>query len=95
MRKLQKHLRRGLFCESCGITDHSLLIVKLNTYALLAKALIAALKDRKSSQTRYEGKSAFQTFAFELYKQIKTKTKKEHTRLVIVSVGVNVVAKNR
>ena len=36
----------------------------------------------------------FQTIAFELYKQPKVKTtKKEHIRLVIVFIGVNVVAK--
>ena len=36
---------------------------------------------------------AFQTVAIELYKQPKTKTKKEHIRLVIVFIGVDVLAK--
>ena len=36
----------------------------------------------------------FQTIAIELYKQPKTKTtKKEHIRLVIVAIGVDVVPK--
>ena len=39
----------------------------------------------------YEGKSVFQAITIELYKQ--PKIKKEYTRLVIVSIGVNVVAK--
>ena len=33
--KLEKHLLRGLFCCSCGITYHSLLKVKSNKRALL------------------------------------------------------------
>ena len=56
--------------------------------------LIAALKDKKKFPPRYEGKPAFQTITIELYKQPKTKTtKKEHIRLVTVSIGVDVVAK--
>ena len=35
LRKLEKYVRRGLFCESCGITDDSCLKEKFNTYALL------------------------------------------------------------
>ena len=38
LRKLEKYLRRSLFCESCVITDHSLLEVKSNTDALLKNA---------------------------------------------------------
>ena len=34
-RKLEKHVRRRLFCESCGITDHCLLKVKFKIDALL------------------------------------------------------------
>ena len=34
-KKLGKHLRRGLFCESCGITSHRLLNVKHNKDPLL------------------------------------------------------------
>ena len=45
--RLEKHLRRGLFCKSCGITDHSLLKVKINRN--LPKVLIVALKDKKRS----------------------------------------------
>ena len=41
---------------------------------------------------QYEGKSAFQTIAVELYKQRKTTEKKEHKRLVRISVWVDVVA---
>ena len=55
--------------------------------------LIAALKDKKKLPQRYGRKSAFQTIAIELYKQAKTKTKKEHIRLVIVFIGVDVLAK--
>ena len=55
--------------------------------------LIAALKDNKKFPRGYKRKSAFQTIPIELYKQPKTKTKKEHTRLVIVYIGVDVVAK--
>ena len=58
----------------------------------------------KKLPRRYEGKYAFQTVAIELYKQPKTKkenkTKKEQTknppkniRLVIVSIGLDVVTK--
>ena len=42
---------------------------------------------------RYGRKSSFQTIAIELHKQPKTKTKKEHIRLVIVFIGVDVLAK--
>ena len=31
----REDLRRCLFCESCGIIEHSMLTVKLNIYALL------------------------------------------------------------
>ena len=55
--------------------------------------LIAALKDKKKLPRRYERKSAFQTIAIELYKQPKTKTKKEYIRLVTVFIGVDIVAK--
>ena len=41
----------------------------------------------------YEEKSAFQTFAIELYKQPKTKIKKEYMKLVLLSIDVDVVAK--
>ena len=36
---------------------------------------------------------AFQTISIELYKQAKAKSKKEHIRLAIISIGVHVVAK--
>ena len=56
--------------------------------------MIAALKDKKRLPRQYEEKSEFQSIAIELYKQPRTKTtKKEHRRLVIVSTGLNVVAK--
>ena len=51
--------------------------------------LIAALKDNKSCHDDTKD----QTIAIELYKQPKTKTKKEHIRLVIVFIGVDVLAK--
>ena len=51
--------------------------------------LIAALKDNKSSQDDTKD----QTIAIKLYKQPKTKTKKEHITLVIAFIGVDVVAK--
>ena len=41
----------------------------------------------KKLPRRYKGESAFQAFAIELYKQPKTKTKKEHIRLVIEFIG--------
>ena len=48
LRKLEKHLRRDLFFESCWITDHDLLkVVKFNRN--LQKMLIAALKEKKKS----------------------------------------------
>ena len=47
----------------------------------------------KNLPGRYEGKSKFQTFTTELYKQRKRKTKKEHIRLVIFSIGTDVVGK--
>ena len=53
LRKLEKHLSQGLFCESCEITDHSLRKVKFNTDALL--------EINKKLPRQYEGKSAFQT----------------------------------
>ena len=40
---------------------------------------------------RYEEQFEFQTFVIELYKQ--PKTKKEQIRLVIISIGVDFVAK--
>ena len=55
--------------------------------------LIAAPKDKKKLPRRYKRKSAFQTIPIELCKQPKTKTKKEHIRLAIVYIGVDVVAK--
>ena len=75
MKNLEKHLRRGLFCESCGIADHNLLKVKFNIYSArnLPNVLIAALKDKKKLPRRYERKSAFQTITIESYKQPKTK----------------------
>ena len=54
---------------------------------------IAALKDKKKLPRRYGRKSAFQTIAIELHKQPKTKTKKEHIRLVIAFIGVDVLPK--
>ena len=54
--------------------------------------MIAALKHKKKLPQRYRRKSAFQTIAIELYKQPKTKTKKEHIRLVTVFIGVDVLA---
>ena len=35
LEKLEKYLWRGLFCESCEVTYHSLLKVKSNEGALL------------------------------------------------------------
>ena len=68
LEKLEKHLRRGLFCKSCGITYYSVLKVKPNKDALLelVKVLLVALKYRKSSHGDNEGKSAFQITAIEL-----------------------------
>ena len=54
--------------------------------------LLVALKDKKkSSHDDNEWKSAFQTIATELYKQLKRK-KKEQLRLVISSIRVDVVS---
>ena len=52
--------------------------------------MIAGLKDK--GKFAYEGKFTFQTIATELYKQ-PPKAKKEHLKLVIVTIGVDVVAK--
>ena len=49
-------------------------------------------KNKKKVPQQYEGKSAFQTIAIELYKQSKTKTIKKHIRLVMLD-AVMVVAK--
>ena len=51
--------------------------------------MIVALKNKKSSHNDTKD----QTIAIELYKQPKPKPKKEHIRLVIVFIGVDVVAK--
>ena len=47
LRKLEKHLRRDVFFESCWITDHDLFkVVKFNRNLL--KMMISVLKDKKS-----------------------------------------------
>ena len=74
LQKLEKHLWRGLFCESFGITYHSLRWFVKN----LTKVFHVALKYKKSSYDDNEGKSAFQPIAIELYKQPKNKAKKNH-----------------
>ena len=51
--------------------------------------MIVALKNKKSSHNDTKD----QTIAIELYKQPEPKPKKEHIRLVIVFIGVDVVAK--
>ena len=84
-RKLEKHLWRDLFYESCGITDHSLLKVKFNTVTLLEIwRRICIDLHFKLSQLNYTNDE-------------KQKQKKEHIRLVrthrLLSIGVNVVAK--
>ena len=38
LRKLEKHLTRGLFYEGCGIIDHSLGKVKIKTQTLSWKS---------------------------------------------------------
>ena len=95
--KGREHLWRGLSYESCGIADHSLLQVKFNTDILLViwwKCWLNHQKIKKLSR-RNEGISAFQTIAVHLYKQPKTTTKKkEHTRLVIFSIEIDVVARS-
>ena len=54
--KLEKHRWYGLFCESCWITDHSLLTVNSNKGAInLMKVLYAVLKDKKSSPNNMKG----------------------------------------
>ena len=58
----------------------------------LPKVLIRALKDKKSSTTIWR-KSTFQTITIELYKQSKCKQKNENIRLVIASIGVDVIVK--
>ena len=92
LRKLEKHLRQDLLFETCWITNHDLRkVVKFNRN--LQKMLIAVLKEKKKLLWWYERKSVIQTIAIELNKQLKTKTKKEHIRLVIVFIEVDVVAK--
>ena len=50
--KLEKHLWRGLFCESCGITYRNLLEIQQSCFARnLTKVLFAALKDKKALTT--------------------------------------------
>ena len=71
--------------------------MKFNTGALSeiwqTKVLIAALKDKKNFSRQYEGKFGFQIIPIEFNKQPKTTAKKGDKRLLIVSVGVDVVAK--
>ena len=55
--------------------------------------LIAAFKDKKRLPWRCERKSAFQTIVLGLHKQPKAKRKKEYTRLVIVTIWADMVAK--
>ena len=50
--KLEKHLWRGLFCESCGITYYNLLEIQQSCFARnLTKVLFAALKYIKKALT--------------------------------------------
>ena len=50
--KLEKHLQRGLFCKSCGITYHSLLEIEQSCFARnLTKVLFAVFKDKKALTT--------------------------------------------
>ena len=71
--------------------------MKFNTGALSeiwqTEVLIAALKDKKNFSRQYEGKFGFQIIPIEFYKQPKTTAKKGDKRLLIVSIGVDVVAK--
>ena len=71
LQKLEKHLWRGLFCESCGITYHSLPLQ-------FDKGVPCSIKIQKKLLDDNEGKSTFQPIAIELYKQPKNKAKKNH-----------------
>ena len=98
LKKLEKQLRQDLFCKSCGITDKNLLKVKFNRDTLLKiyPRCWFQHKELKKAPRRknIREKPAFQTITIELYKRPKTKiTTKEDIRLVIVSTGVDVVAK--
>ena len=79
LEKLQKHLCRGIFRESCGITYHSSLKIHSLIKILLevqnrcftrnlTKMLFAELKDKENSYDDNEGKLALQTIVIELYK---------------------------
>ena len=79
LRKLEKHLRRDLFCESCGITDHSLLKVKIQYRRFarnLPKVLIAALKDKKSSHNDKKATLPYKQSQFNYINNQKQKQKK-------------------
>ena len=65
-KKLDKHLRRGLFCESCTITHHNLL--KMN-HTLLEIQGRCELKYEKIKKTKENMKEfLFQIKANELYR---------------------------
>ena len=94
LKELRKHLWRGLFSESCGITYDSLLNVKYNKGRLLQIwRRCYSIKIQKTTHSDIKGKSAFQTIAIELYKQPKETNRNSFSRLVISSVRVDVVAK--
>ena len=93
--KLEKHLLRGLFCCSCGITYHSLLKVKSNKRALLE---IWVSKYETSSHLDMNENLRFKQLWLN-YIQHKKKTgkkkkkRKEHLRLVLNSIRVGTVVK--
>ena len=93
--KLEKHLLRGLFCCSCGITYHSLLKVKSNKRALLE---IWVSKSETSSHLDMNENLRFKQLWLN-YIQHKKKTgkkkkkRKEHLRLVLNSIRVGAVVK--
>ena len=90
LRKAEKHLRRNLFFESCWITDHDILkVMKFNRS--LQRMLIVALKLKKAPTT-IRKKICISDNHIEYIIQ-KTETKKEHIRLVIVFIGVDVLVK--
>ena len=92
--KLKKHLLRGLFCYSCGITYHSLLKVKSNKRALLE---ISVSKHEKSSHVVMNENVRFKQLQLNYInhkkKTRKKKKRKEHLTLVLSSIRVGAVAK--
>ena len=92
-KNLEKCLWCGLFCESCGITYHSLLNVKYKKGPRnLTQVLFAALKYKKALTVMLKENLRFKELRLNYINSQKKRPEKERLRLVISSVRVGVVA---